>query len=179
MFGRQEDPHTIMKEKLAQYGGFIDVGILHHGFAAFMRDYDVFFEALWGREKWADAKGTYRLRFSHCPEVSTTTTVSDLGWKQAWSDVFIDHAEWLAAGEPEGFVWGACWSTSYPGLSYIDDSPQARHWSERLGKSMHEIQIETEAFRLRLVFHDFSVTKLSDEVRVVDKVMFPLKPEDD
>lgn len=39
-----------MKDKLTEYGGFIDVGILNHGFAPHMRDYDVVFEALWGDE---------------------------------------------------------------------------------------------------------------------------------
>jgi hypothetical protein len=105
--------------------------------------------------------------------------VSDAGWKKAWADVFVDYAEWEAAGEPEGFVWGVGWSTAYPGLTYIDESPRAREWSERLGKPMHEVSIETEVFKLHLVFHDFTVTKLSDEVRVLDKVMFPLKPQGD
>jgi hypothetical protein len=165
-----------VKERLAEYGGFVDVAILTHGFAAHMRDYDLLFDALWGRKEWADAKGTYRLRFTHCPEAMTVTKVSDAGWKQAWSDVFIDHARWVAAGEPDGFVWGACWSTAYPGLSYVDDSARARQWSERLGKPMHEVVIETEVFELRVVFHEFIVTKLNDEVRVIDKVMFPLYP---
>lgn len=30
-----------VKERLAEYGHFLDVGILRHGFAAHMRDYDV------------------------------------------------------------------------------------------------------------------------------------------
>src|SRR5450631_3628284 len=125
-----------VKERLGDYSNFIDVGILRHGFAAHMRDYEVLFEALWGHKEWADAKGTYLLRFTHCPEATTRTAVPDAGWKQAWSDVFVDHAEWVAAGEPEGIVWGACWSTAYPGLSYIDESTRARDWSERLGKPM-------------------------------------------
>lgn len=165
-----------MKEKLAEYGGFLDVGILSHGFASHMRDYDIVFEALWGKKEWADAKGTYRLRFSHCPEATTTTAVSDASWRKAWSDVFIDYSDWLAAGEPEGFVWGVCWSMAHPGLSYIDDSPRAKLRSERLGRQMHEVSIATEAFEIRIVFHDFKVTKLDDTVRVLDKVMFPLEP---
>jgi hypothetical protein len=168
-----------MKEKLAEYGGFLDVGILSHGFAPHMRDYDIVFEALWGKKEWADAKGTYRLRFSHCPEATTTTSVPDAGWRNAWSDVFIDYSEWLAAGEPEGFVWGACWSTAYPGLSYIDNSARAKLWSERLGSQMHEVSIATEAFEIQIIFHDFTVTKLDDAVRVLDKVMFPLKSPTD
>jgi hypothetical protein len=163
-----------VKDRLDQHGSFLDVGILQHGFAPHMRDYDIVFEALWGREEWGDAKGTYRLRFTHCPEASTTTAVPDACWRQAWSDVYIDHAQWVAADEPEGFLWGACWSTAYPGLAYIDESPRARAWSERLGEPMHEVTIATEAFQIRLVFHDFTVAKLNDQVEVLDKVMFPL-----
>jgi hypothetical protein len=163
-----------VKARLADYGGFMDVGILSHGFATHMRDYDVIFEALWGKTKWADAKGTYRLRFTHCPEVMTMTAVSESAWKQAWSDVYVDHSRWVAAGEPDGFVWGACWSTAYPGLSYREDSALARQWPERFGLPMHEATIATEAYRIQIVFHDFTVTKLSDDVRVLDKVMFPL-----
>ena len=164
-----------VKERLDEYGGFIDVGILNHGFAPHMRDYDVVFEALWGVKEWADAKGTYRLRFSHVPEATTTTAVSDSGWTQSWSDIFIDYSQWETAGAPVGFVWGTCWSTAYPGLSYIDDSPRAREWSERLGKPMHEVSIVTEAFEIHIVFHDFTVTKLNDTVQVVDKVTFPVQ----
>lgn len=164
-----------VKDQLAEYGGFVDVGILHHGFAPHMRDYDVVFEALWGKKDWADAKGTYRLRFTHCPEATTTTGVSDAAWKEAWSDAFIDHAQWVAADEPKGFFWGVAWSTAYPGLDYIEDSPRARAWSERFGKPMNEVSIATEAFQIRVVFHDFTVTKLNDQVHVLDKVMFPLK----
>jgi hypothetical protein len=164
----------IVKDRLTEYGGFLDVGILSHGFAPHMRDYEVLFEALWGRKEWADAKGTYRLRFTHCPEATIRTAVSDANWQQAWSDVFIDHARWEAAGEPSGFVWGVCWSTAYPGVRYVDESPRARDWSARLGKPMHEVSIETEAFKIHVVFNDFTVTKLNDETQVLQKVMFPL-----
>ena len=164
-----------MKKKLAEYGGFLDVGLLSHGFAPHMRDYDIVFEALWGKKEWADAKGTYRLRFSHCPEATTMTAVPDMGWTKVWSDVFIDYSEWLAAGEPEGFVWGACWSTAYPGLSYIEELIACESLVRALGLSMHEVSIATEAFHIRIVFHDFTVTKLDDMVRVSDKVIFPLK----
>lgn len=164
-----------VKERLAAYADFLDVGILRHGFAPHMRDYDVVFEALWGRKEWADEKGTYLLRFTHCPHALTVTTVADPAWREAWSDVFIDHAQWEAAGQPEGFVWGACWSTAYPGLTYVDDSARADEWSRRLAAPMHEIRMETDTFGLHVVFHDFTVTKLSTEVGVLDKVVFPLR----
>jgi hypothetical protein len=141
-----------------------------------MRDYDVVFEALGGKK---ESKGTYRLRFTHCPEVKTVTKVSDPTWRQSWSDVFIDHGQWIDAGEPDGFVWGSGWSCAYPGLSYIKGSKRAREWSKRLGKAMHQIVIETEAFQLQVVFHDFTVTKLNDEVHVLHKVMIPFPTQRD
>ncbi|HEY5959602.1 MAG TPA: type II toxin-antitoxin system HigB family toxin [Polyangiaceae bacterium] len=104
-----------------------------------MRDDKAVFETLWGREKWADAKGTYLLRLAHCPHAMIATKVSDLGWQEAWADVFIDYMSWESAGEPEGFVWGVCWSTPYPGLTYIDGSQLAEEWSSRFNKSMHEV----------------------------------------
>jgi hypothetical protein len=44
---------------------------------------------------------------------------------------------------------------------------------------MHEVSLETETFEIQIVFHDFSVSKVSDDVRVLEKVMFPLKPPSD
>jgi hypothetical protein len=164
-----------LKEKLSTYGDFIDVAILAHGFARHMRDYDILFEAMWGNEEWADNKGTYRLRFTHCPEVLVVTNLSDANWKQAWSDAFTNYADWQTAGEPEGFVWGVCWSNAYPGITYVDNSQRALKWTERLGVTMHEVTLETEAFLLQIIFHDFSVKKLTDEVSVIDKVMFPIE----
>ena len=140
-----------IKEKLSKYGGFVDAAILRHGFTAYNRDYDILFSLYGG--------GKYLLRFSHGPEVTTTTICCD---KQAWSDVFIDYNEWLAAGEPDGWVWGTCWSGAYPGLRYIDNSPRAKELSERIGKQMHEVIIETDAFDIWIVFYDFTVTKLND-----------------
>lgn len=166
-----------LKERFAEYNGFLDVGILRHGFAPHMRDYDVLFEAMWGVKQWGDAKGTYLLRFSHCPRASVTTALSDAGWKEAWADTFIDFRQWIAAGEPAGFVWAACWSTAYPGFSYVEDSADAKAWARRLDKEMHEVRLITEAFEVRIIFHDFTVTKVSDEVGVIDKVMFPLSPQ--
>jgi hypothetical protein len=167
----QELGHMSVKEELAKSGVFVDIGIMSHGFTPYMRDYDVVFEALWGKTKWADAKGTYRLRFTHCPEVSTLTALSDAAYKQAWSDDHINFEQWIAAGKPDGYVWGASWS-----MAYVDDSPSAKQWSERFGRAMHEVLIVTEAYRLRVVFHDFTLTKLNDETHVLHKVMFPIVP---
>ncbi len=163
-------PEPSVEARLAQYGGFVDVAILEHRFAPHLRDYDVVFEAMWG----GDRKGTYLLRFTHCPEVFVSTRVTDATWMDSWSDDFIDEQRWDRAGQPPGFCWWASWACAYPGLRNERDADDARRWSSRLGKLMHTIVIETEAYALRVVFHDFSLTKLGDDVVVVDKVVIPL-----
>jgi hypothetical protein len=153
----------------------LDVAILSHGFAPHMRDYDLLMEAMWGEKEWGDAKGRYICRFTHCPEAHVVTSVGGETWRQSWVDTFIDYAEWEKRGEPEGYVWGVCWSMAYPGMRYVENSEPAARWSERFGKDMHEAEIETNAFTLRLVFHDFSIKKISEEVSIIDKVLIPLK----
>ncbi len=158
-----------VKDRLSEYEMF-DVAIMAHGFTPYMRDYDVLVEA-----GWQDAQGVYLYRFTHCPEASVRTRVRDESWHQAWADLFIDYKDFLAAGEPDGFVWGVCWSMAYPGLTYIDDSTLAAEWSKRFQKPMHEVTIETEAFHLQIVFHDIIIRKMSDKVDVIDRAIIPLK----
>ena len=57
----------------------------------------------------------------------------------------------------DGYVWGVCESTVYPGAKYITDSRLAQEWTSRLGKLMHEVLIETNGHNFHLVFHDLSV----------------------
>jgi hypothetical protein len=153
----------------------LDVAILSHGFAPHMRDYDVLIEAMWGEKEWGDARGRYLCRFSHCPEAHCVTVLNGAAWRQSWADTFIDYAEWEKNGTPEGFVWGVCWSMAYPGMRYVDNSELAAKWSKEFEMEMHEAEIETNAFTLRLIFHDFTITKISDEVGIIDKALIPLK----
>jgi len=163
-----------VKERVEE-NPLLDVAILSHGFAPHMRDYDVLIEAMWGKKEWGDAKGRYLCRFSHCPEAHLVTTLNGAAWRQSWADAFTDYAEWEKNGEPEGFVWGVCYSDAYPGMRYIDNSELAAKWSEGFEKEMHEAIIETNAFKLQIIFYDFTITKISDEVGIIDKLMFPLK----
>jgi len=38
-----------------------------------------------------------------------------------------------------------------------------------------EVQVETNVFRLQLIFHDLAVHKVSDEVTILDKIHIPIK----
>lgn len=148
-----------------------DLPILEHGFASYMRDYRIVSE-IGGK---SEHRGRYLHTFTHCPVVNLTMTVRDDVWRESWDDHFTDYQRWTDAGEPDGYVWGVNWSMAYPGPTYVDDSALAREWSERLGHPMHEAVIETNAFRMQIVFHDLKVERIGDDVSVYDQVTIPLK----
>ena len=111
----------------------------------------------------------------------TSTGVPDGVWRESWSDVLTDYTAWEDAGHPDGYVWGVNWMAAYPGAKYVRDSAAAADWSARLGRPMHEVLIETNGHRIRLVFHDLSVHKIGQgdpmtrEVRPIEpaRITFP------
>ncbi len=140
-----------------------DSGIMRHGFSSYMRDYDVIAEvpALRPDGSGSYIEERYRYRFTHCVEASVQTKVPPDTWQKSWSDEFIEYAAWQAAGEPDGFVWGMEWAEAYPGVEYVQSSEAAAAWSQKLGKQMHGIRIETNAYVISLVCHDLVVTRLA------------------
>jgi hypothetical protein len=172
----------IFRERIDSDELFFDSGIVSHGYAPHLRDYDIVVDvpaALPPGVPIGDITrsyimGRYRYRFTHCPESHITSSVGDDSWRLSWDDVFIDYEEWQAASNPEGFVWGVNWADAYPGLSYVTNSPLAASWTERLGHEMHEVTVETNTFVLRLVCHDLRVQQLA----VGDPVTQTLKPLD-
>lgn len=144
-------------------GPLFDNAIVAHHFTPYMRDYDVLVDtaAPLPDGKGSYHEGRYRYRFTHCVVAHVTTTVNDYLWKSSWEDYFTDYSSWEAAGTPEGYVWGVCESIAYPGLRYVEDSLEAQEWRERLVRLMHEVVIETNAFALRLIFHDVDICKIA------------------
>ena len=130
-----------------------DSAIVRHGFAPFLRDYDVVAEV---------NKYQFLYRFSHCTSVTVTTAVADSVWRESWPDIYTNYGAWVRAGNPDGYVWGVCYSLAYPGATYVENSAAAQEWAARLGKSMHEVLIETNGHNLRLIFHDLSVRELKE-----------------
>jgi hypothetical protein len=112
-------------QEALERGNLFDAAIVRHGFTPYLRDYDLI--AYFGR----GPEDLYR--FSHCPLVEISTAVPDDVWKHSWSDNFIDYSEWLKSGAPDGYVWGICESTVYPGAKYFADSKLAREWMSRWG----------------------------------------------
>jgi hypothetical protein len=140
-----------------------DSGVMGHGFTSYMRDYDVVIEvpALRPDGSGSYIEGRYRYRFTHCVEAAVKTKVPPETWRQSWSDEFISYSAWEQAGEPNGFVWGMEWAEAYPGVERVEASESVAAWSEALGKPMHGIRIETNAYVIELVCHDLVVTRLA------------------
>jgi len=146
-----------------------DSFIIRHGFAPFMRDYDVV----------AYINGhQFLYRFTHCISAWITSSVADHIWKKSWDDILTDYAAWERAGAPDGYVWGVCYSSAYPGATYVENSELAAEWSSKLDRLMHEIFIETNCQNIGLVFHDLVLRELkeSDEEWVKESLRsMPLK----
>lgn len=148
----------------------VDVALLGHGFAAHGRDYRFVIQDSIGPKP-----GTYELTFTHVVQFAHETRVRDDVWPNSWDDVFLDYERWQAAGEPSGYVWGTNWSLAYPGFEAPEDAPEAVLWSQRLGKTMHSMSLETERFRIAMTFHDVRVRGLSDDTGTVSQVIIPVR----
>ena len=158
-----------LPEKIDNDDRFFDSVIVSQGFAEYLRDYDFVIDvpaALPPGVPIGDTvgsyfEGSYRYRFTHCVEAHVTTSIEETIWRFSWDDILIDYEEWEAAGNPEGRVWGVNQDDAYPGWSYVADSPAAASWTQKLGRQMHEVLIETNTFKIRLICHDLRIDQLA------------------
>lgn len=113
----------------AAFDDVVDQAVLFHGFADYMRDYDVFIHAT------ADPCTGIRpehlqYRFKHCVRATATTAVSPEIWKQSLDERLIDYER---GRELDGYVWGVKWQVLYPGMKLVPGSADATQWSRELG----------------------------------------------
>ncbi len=131
---------------------FFDQAITTHGFTEYHRDYRLNV-SFYGADK---IEHPVEYLFRGCVEVHyESRVISNLA-----DDTFIDYVRWEEAGYPGGYVWAVNFVEAYPGWRYIEDSPRAAVWADKVGLSMHELVIDTGTFILTLVFHDLSVKSL-------------------
>lgn len=71
-------------------------------------------------------------------------------------------------------VFGTEWSLAYPGISILQSNNEAQEWSERLQRPMHSASIETDRFRIDLVFSEIRHRRLSEDTGVVRQVVIHL-----
>jgi hypothetical protein len=146
-----------------------DFGVLGHGFAPHGRDYRFMIQ-----DSLCNDPGTYELTFTHIVGLKYETRVAEKVWPISWTDEFTDYANWTAAGEPEGYVFGTEWSLAYPGINIPLVSLEAQDWSKRLQRPMYSASVETDLFHISLVFSEVRHRKLSDETGLVRQTVIHL-----
>lgn len=147
-----------------------DVAILKHGFADYVRDYQFEIEANWI----GDSAGRYILTFKHCYDLTYKTLVKDDVLRKSWDDLFTDYQIWEKNNEPDGFVWGTNCSLAYPGFKVIRNSDKATNWSDRLGKKINEVKLETNSFQMNLIYETWTLEKINDDNSLINQVIMPL-----
>lgn len=129
---------------------FFDAAIIKHGFADYMRDYEIIVLGMYG-PPWDDL---HRYQFVGCVEANVRTKVAPDAFRKSIGDDFVySGPEFPDKPDPDGFIWGVRASSSL-GMVVVDDSALAATWSEKLNMKMTEVTIDTEAFHIQLVFSE-------------------------
>lgn len=163
---QEVDAVNPLEEVLSEWLPQCDFAVLSHGFAQHGRDYDILVQDAIGPQA-----GTHRLTFTHVVAVNYETAVRDDVWPSSWDDIFLD---WDQAKDLNGYVWGTNWSNAFPGVSSLLNDPEAANWTVRLGRQMHAVRLETDRFRLRLIFHSLRTEVVSRDIGTIDQVIFPM-----
>ncbi|WP_207926141.1 hypothetical protein [Actinocrispum wychmicini] len=133
-----------------------DQALVFHGFADYMRDYDVFVYAT-ADPRTGISPEYLRYRFKYCVRASVTSTVSPEVWRRSLDDRLIDFEQ---GHDLDGYVWGVRWQALYPGMKLLPGTAETDAWSARVGLPFHEAVIETNGHSISLVFSDLSVNRI-------------------
>ena len=126
---------------------------MFHGFADYMRDYDVFVYAT-ADPRAGVAPEYLRYRFKYCVRAVVTSALSPEIWKQSLDPRLVDYDQ---GRDLDGYVWGVKWQALYPGMRLVPDSVDAERWSHDLDLPFYEAVIETNCHNISLVFSDLVV----------------------
>ena len=138
------------------FADVLDQAMLFHGFADFMRDYDIYIYAT-ADPRTGIPPEHLRYRFKHCVSARATSAVTPKVWKKSLDERLIDYDQ---GRDLDGYVWGVAWQLLYPGFTLMRDSIDAQRWSVDLGFTFYEATVETNGLNLSLVFSDLIVEVL-------------------
>lgn len=153
MRDRCDDADVDIVEIRAAFDDVFDQAIVFHGFADYMRDYDVFVYAT-ADPRTGITPQHLRYRFKHCVRAVTTSAVPPEVWMRSLDERLIDYEQGV---DLDGYVWGVKWQVLYPGMKLLRESPDAERWSRLLDLPFHEALIETNGHNISLVFSDLVV----------------------
>jgi len=113
--------------------------------------------------RWADEEQgvPYAYVFTHCVFAETTSLLAAETWNASWTTP-TDLAAWEDS-DAVGFAWGVNWANVDVALE-VADSQAAQVWESRLGRHMREALIETQVYRVRLVYHELRVESAASRV---------------
>ncbi len=132
-----------------------DQAVVFHAYTDYMRDYEVFTFAV--SDPATGIPPSYdRYLFRLAVEVNTVTTVRPEVWARSLDDRLIDYEQ---GKDLDGYVWGVKWHLLYPGAKVVQDSPRAALWFGRLGIPFREVQVNTNAHDIAIVFSDLVVSR--------------------
>ncbi len=137
----------------AAFDDVCDQALVFHGFADYMRDYEVFIHAT-ADPRTGIRPEHLRYRFTHCTRATVTSALSPETWKRSLDERLVDPER---GRELDGYVWGVKWQVLYPGMKLVPDSAEAHRWSGELGLPFHEAVVETNGHNITLVFSDLTV----------------------
>jgi len=137
----------------AAFDDVFDQAIVFHGFADYMRDYEIFIYAT-ADPRTGIQPEHLRYRFTHCVRATVTSAVPPAVWKRSLDDGLLDYEQ---GRDLAGYVWGVRWQVLYPGMKLVPHSAEAWQWSRDLGLPFHQAAIETNGHNLSLVFSDLTV----------------------
>jgi hypothetical protein len=133
-----------------------DHGLLHHAYTPSMRDYELVITAS------SDPRlGRPVEHYSYLVVTCVAATVESVLPPALWARSLDEE---LLHPDPErvydAFVWGVEWQPLYPTFDLVDQSDQAAAWSAALGREFHELELESNAHRIRLVFSELRVRQV-------------------
>jgi hypothetical protein len=130
-----------------------DHGLLHHAYTPAMRDYELVVAASSDPRLGRPVEHLSYL-FTHCVSATVTSALPPALWARSWDDELV-HPD--PDRVYDAFVWGVEWQPLYPTFDLVEQSAEAARWSAALGREFHELELESNAHRVRLVFSELRV----------------------
>jgi hypothetical protein len=163
---------SITVKEILEREDFYDAVITRHGFTDYMRDYDL----IVGARNGLPNTDVHKYQFLGCVEACCETKLGK-DFELSISDDFVySGPDYPNKPDPYGFIWGVRFAETWVGgLKYIDNGERAKYWSKVIGRNMHEVSIETNAYSLHLVFADIRYAFLGHEPKVQFPKDYPLR----
>jgi hypothetical protein len=75
-------------------------------------------------------------------------------------EILLDASLQNEPNYPKAFIWGVNYSVVYPGWILIEDTGELKELEKLYGIRFYEIQIQTNAYNLTLIFNDLETKEI-------------------